>query len=95
MAPEQALKQEARWFANALRQTPPLDVTVDMVLGRLALYTPRFTTQGRVPQTHYQCPKCWVKDGVRSALRSVPGGEDYDVLRCNDDRCGTEFVIPF
>ncbi len=88
MVPEEALADEARWFAKALRSSPQRDVTADTIQGRALSYRPKV-------QRDYQCPKCWIKDGVRSALRSVPGTDEYDLLRCNYDACGAEYVIPF
>lgn len=93
MNPDQALLDEARWLAQTLRTSK--DTAPEIIQGRLSMYRPRFTIQGRVPQSHYQCPRCWMRTSTQSALRSAHGGDDHDLLRCNDDRCGAEFVIPF
>lgn len=83
----QALKQEASWVAWSLNgNARTLDPDISL---RFASYRPQ------ADATAYLCPRCWMRDGVRSSLRSVPGGDDHDLLRCNDDRCGAEFVIPF
>ena len=42
---------------------------------------------------HYQCPRCWVRDGLRSDVRPVTSGtDDHDILRC--DTCSGDFIIP-
>ncbi len=90
MTPEDALADEAHVFARALRGLTEHEagVTRDMLDVHLRSYRPRL---GR----DLTCPRCWVKDGARSMLRSVPGTEEYDVLRCNSSACGAEFIVPF
>ena len=41
----------------------------------------------------YQCPHCWIRDGVKSALRPVGNSEgDADLFRCNT--CDRIIEIP-
>lgn len=40
----------------------------------------------------YQCPRCWVRDEIRSNLRPIPGTADEDFFRC--DRCDLELAFP-
>lgn len=89
MDPETALNQEATWFARSLNGSPQHNLTPEMIYARKVSYRPRLNMR------EFQCPRCWLRDGLQTSLRAVPGGGDYDLLRCNDDRCGAEFVIPF
>jgi transcription elongation factor Elf1 len=40
----------------------------------------------------YQCPSCWMRNEVHSAIVAVPGTERDDKLRCRE--CGAEYVVP-
>ena len=41
---------------------------------------------------YYQCPQCWIFNGVQSALKSIPsGGSREDIFRC--DVCGFDFSV--
>ncbi len=87
MEADQALREEAHWFAKSMfgdRNADASDVRL-----RLTSYHPQ-----SAPNT-YLCPRCWMRDGAKSTMRPAPGTDEYDLLRCNDDRCGAEFVIPF
>lgn len=81
MDAETALRQEAHWLLRGLPDVPEAHV-------RAMTYRPRINHK-------LQCPRCWVRNGLNMTLRSVPGTDDHDLLRCNDDRCAAEFVIPF
>lgn len=85
MAPEEALKQEAAWAARAC---------IGNDANREIEYRSRF--QSFIPRLDhaYQCPKCWIRDGIRSSLRPVHGTDEYDVLRCNRDACGVDVIVP-
>ncbi len=78
---ETALRREAAWFA----QTMPNATEVRI---RVATFRPEV-------ERRYQCPRCWIRSGIRSSLRSLPGTDEHDILKCNSPRCGAEFVIPF
>lgn len=84
---DKALVSEAAWFARTLEAQPGR--TAEMVNTRVLTYRPHTGHHA------YQCPRCWIKHGVRSSLRSLPGTEEHDILKCNAPRCGAEFVIPF
>lgn len=89
MTPDDALLDEAHWFERALQVMPPRDTTPDTLLFRLQSYKPKLSL------TQYACPKCWLRESKRVALRPLAGSDDYDLLKCNDADCETEFVIPF
>ena len=40
---------------------------------------------------NYQCPKCWVRDGMNHTVRAVPSHNEADVFRC--DRCGGNWIV--
>lgn len=81
MEPETALRQEAGWLVRSMQDAPEARI-------RAMNYRPKI-------EHTLQCPRCWVRNGARMSLRSVPGTDEYDVLRCNDSKCGAEFIIPF
>lgn len=85
MTPEQALGDELRWYGRALRGNA--DIPAETLQGRVLAY--RTQINGR-----YQCPQCWLRDGAPSDLRAVPGTNEHDVLRCNYDPCGAEYLVP-
>lgn len=76
-----ALRREAAWFMRTISSSPETRI-------RGSTFSPCLNHK-------YQCPRCWIRDGIRSSLRSIPGTEEYDVLKCNSERCGAEFLIPF
>lgn len=39
------------------------------------------------------CPYCWIIDGTHIRLRSLNGGRDYDLFRC--EQCMTEIEVRF
>ena len=45
---------------------------------------------------NFQCPQCWIYNGVQSSLRPIPSGTGEDVFRC--DICHaispSEFTVP-
>lgn len=41
--------------------------------------------------TDYQCPNCWISEGVHHALYPVPSTNSDDIMRCG--RCGFDFTI--
>lgn len=77
---ELALRQEAAWLAQSMVDVPESRM-------RVHSYRPRI-------EHKLQCPRCWIRKGDRNSLRSVPGSDECDLLRCNYDPCGAEFVIP-
>lgn len=79
MTPTAALTEAAQWIARAQRANDSD--------ARARAYNPR------LDQSRYLCPRCWVMNGVRSPMRSVPGTNDYDVLVCNT--CDGDVVVPF
>ena len=80
MTPEDALRQEANWQGQAYGADAEMKV-------RSKTFAPRDDRR------RLQCPRCWVKFGMRSGMTSIPsGGDDCDLLRC--DVCGCEAVIP-
>lgn len=87
MTPEEALTQEAVWAMRSVSA----DAKPEM-LGEYKMRTANYMPRQRVGQP-YQCPRCWVRDGVRAPLRAVPGGDDHDLLRC--EQCHTDLVVPF
>lgn len=91
MTTEEALKGEAAFFARRLQGLSKQDaygLSREAVQARVFSYPPRL---GR----DYLCPRCWIKDGARSTLRSVPGTNEYDILKCNSNACAAEFIVPF
>ncbi len=84
---DKILAAEATWFARTLEVQPAL--TADMIHTRVLAYRPH------TGQHQYQCPRCWIRSGTRSSLRSLPGTDEHDILKCNSPRCGAEFIIPF
>jgi len=39
----------------------------------------------------YQCPRCWIEDDMRAALRAIPAdANDKDRLAC--ERCGNQLT---
>jgi DNA-directed RNA polymerase subunit RPC12/RpoP len=40
---------------------------------------------------NYQCPRCWINNESRSALRPIPSDTDTDILRCSN--CQFEVLI--
>ncbi len=42
---------------------------------------------------YVQCPQCWVRDGQRNALYSVPSRTGADTLRC--DKCGIDLEVSY
>lgn len=94
METESFLRQEARWFANSLKGLPRRGDIPDRASleARALTYQPRWQGAQPPPLT---CPRCWIKNGARSTLRSVPGTDEYDILKCNSNACGAEFIVPF
>lgn len=85
MDPAQALLQEADWCARAMQASK--EPTAPDALLRARMYKPK------VDHVAYLCPRCWVKYGARSRLRSVTSDtDDYDLLRCA--ACDGDFIIP-
>lgn len=39
----------------------------------------------------FQCPKCWILEGIETPLRPTVGTRDQDIFRC--ERCGVDFAI--
>lgn len=88
MNSDDALMQEAHWAARSIRANKPDDEKLAAdVRVRLTTYRPRMGNE-------QFCPRCWMKDGIRSTLRCVSGTDDYDVLRCNSNTCGVDIIIP-
>lgn len=88
MEADTALIQEAHWAARSIRANKPDDERLaSEVRVRLASYRPHLGNS-------YFCPRCHIKDGVRSTMRSVPGTDEFDMLRCNSDACGVDVIIP-
>lgn len=85
MEAEQALDEEARWAARSLMNLHPKDAN-DIHM-RLSRYRSRV-------DNIYQCPKCCILHGVPSSMRAVPGTDQYDILRCNNDACRADIIIP-
>lgn len=85
MEADTALQQEASWAARAMIANNPSEE--QNIKARHTSYRPKF---GR----DYQCPKCWMRDSIRSSMRSVPGTDEYDILRCNRDNCSADVIIP-
>lgn len=40
----------------------------------------------------YQCPRCWISEGVHASIRPVPSNTRDDLFGCR--RCGSDFLIP-
>lgn len=91
MAPEEALRDEARFVARNMLSSK--EAEAEIVEQRFYSYLPRMPGGQGAPI--YQCPRCWIRDNRRSSLRPVHGTQECDVMRCNHDACGAEFVIPF
>jgi hypothetical protein len=45
--------------------------------------------RGRIVN-RYQCPRCWVLDGVIAWLGPIPGDTSDDLFRC--DKCNADFA---
>ena len=90
MEADEALRMEARWIANSLRNLKP-DGDHDQLLYRLRAYRPR---DMRLAILRWVCPRCWLttSDMAQNELRCVPGTDDMDVMRC--EACQTDFAIP-
>jgi hypothetical protein len=41
----------------------------------------------------YQCPHCWMENGIHSPLHGIPGSAREDVFRCRT--CGNTFSVSF
>lgn len=90
MSPEAALTEEAHSIGRALSGLKPDDNELrERLLAAAMRYRPRINARELV------CPNCWMRHEKQSTLRSVPGTDDYDVLRCNANACGAEFIVPF
>lgn len=86
MEAHHALLEEANWIARSLRGN-------EAKLPDEARY--RFNTyKVRNRFGEFVCPKCWLRQGIESTLRPIPGTDEYDLLRCNNDFCGAEIVVP-
>lgn len=86
MDPARALTQEAAWAARSVQGDNKPDLTAEARMRMMAY-------RSQLDRHRFQCPKCWVRNGMKSPLASVSGTNDYDVLRCHG--CGSDFVIPF
>jgi hypothetical protein len=94
---QQALTEEAEYVARTLqggasaleaelRDIEKRKAEIDAKLHaarrsqkRLLNYQPRI---GR----DFQCPRCWVRDEVRTTLSPVPGTDEHDIMRCHNMR---------
>lgn len=83
---DQALREEANWCAQSIIKGP----VAERANGPAA-HVRAMTFQPRVNYKP-QCPRCWVRNEVKSPLTSIPGTDDYDMLRCGV--CGGEFLVP-
>ncbi len=90
MEADDALRMEARWIANSLRNLKP-DGDHDQLLYRLRAYRPRDMRRATL---HWVCPRCFLttSDMAQNELRCVPGTDDMDVMRC--EVCQTDYAIP-
>lgn len=81
-----ALKREETEAEAHLRVIRLALHAADLASKRLASFEP--TVGGKD-----QCPRCWVRDEIHSALRTVSGGtETEDFFQCTV--CQLEFSIP-
>ena len=52
---------------------------------RILNYQPRLGSK-------FYCPRCWVRDEVRTELSMIPGTDSVDLMRC--DTCSADWEIP-
>ena len=64
---------------------------IEAIRNTARLAAQRFGNYMPILGVDYQCPRCWVINENRSALRPVPSNTIDDVLRC--DSCSEDFVI--
>ena len=57
----------------------------DLSIDRVNSFQPTF-------EGDLQCPRCWIKNEVRSIMRPIPGTADEDFFRCIT--CQFEISIP-
>jgi len=92
--------QQARDFADSLigrreqleRELATLERQKSVIEPQLEAArsaTDRYATFEPEIDRNLQCPRCWICDGTRASLRSIPGSESEDVFRCN--KCEHEY----
>ena len=79
-----ALQEEIRKLEEARGEKQEKLDAAKSAAKRLEEYKPRV---GGI----FQCPRCWMLNGVRSEVRNVPGDKEHDLYRCNI--CPAEFEV--
>lgn len=84
----------ARQFQAELDDIEAKKLAVDAALKRAKGEAERLLNYQPCIGRDFQCPRCWIRDEVRSSLFPIMGADpsQYDTMRCRT--CSTDWLIP-